>query len=209
MAFIEQIAYHLGRRDEDPNKELAARLVEAEIRDGIDEIAGYLHDKNKSIQSDCIAVLYHVGYLAPHLISKYAPAFIELLDSKTNRMVWGSMIALSTIAGEVPEAIWPHRQKILDLVETGSVITNVSGVRTLINLIRTGEAYYDGLIDDLLRLQSECRNIDFAKRAEEMAPAIRSEHREAFLKILTERKPQLSKNAQKRLDKVLRSFRKT
>ena len=121
-------------------------------------------------------------------------------------MVWGAMIALSTIAEEVPEKIWPHRERIKELIETGTVITNVSGVKTLINLSKAGGKYYDGLIDDLLRLQMDCRNVDFAKRAEDMWPAIGPAHRVAYKKILEERKPMLSNAAQKRLAKVMKNL---
>jgi hypothetical protein len=206
MGYIEMIAYHVGRRDEVPNQELAAILAKDENRKGIDEIAGYLNDKNKSIQSDCIKVLYEIGYVAPHLIAKHAEAFISQLDSRANRMVWGAMIALSTIAEEVPQIIWPHREKIKELIENGSVITNVSGVRTLINLSKSGNSFYDGLIEDLLRLQSECRNVDFAKRAEDMWPAIRSAHRDEYRRLLEKRKPDLSSAAQKRLSKVIQQL---
>ena len=199
MTYIEKIAYHLDRRDEVPNQELAALLAEEENQAGIAEIAGYLHDKNKSIQSDCLKVLYEIGYITPQLITKYSHSFIEQLESKNNRMVWGSMIALSTIAELVPEDIWPQREKIKGLIETGTVITNVWGVKTLINLSKAGERYYSVLVDDLFRLQKECRNVDFAKRAEEMEPAIQRGDRAVYREILEERLSSLSKSAQARL----------
>ena len=192
MAYVEKIAFHIGRRDEVPNQELAALLAKEENNAGIEEIAGYLNDKNKSIQSDCIKVLYEIGYINPQLIAKYAKEFIGLLESKTNRMVWGAMIALSTIAGEVPQEIWPYLEKIIELIEKGSVITHVWGVKTLINLSKAGDRFYDGLIDDLFRLQRNCRDVDFAKRAEDMCSAIRPVHRGTYKKLLEERKPEYS-----------------
>ena len=209
MTYIDKIAYHLGRRDEVPNQELAALLAQEENHAGIEEIASYLGDKNKSIQSDCIKVLYEIGYISPHLITKYAGTFIDLLSSKANRMVWGAMIALSTIAELVPEDLWSHRQRILDLIETGTVITNVSGVKTLINLSKAGDKYYDGLIDDLLRLQVDCRNVDFAKRAEDMWEVIKAEHRSSYKKLLEDRKTKLSNAAQKRLVRVINKLADT
>ena len=206
MTYIEKIAFHLGERGEVPNQELAALLAEGENRGGIAEIASYLDNKNKSIQSDCIKVLYEIGYISPHLITDYADTFIRLLDSKNNRMVWGAMIGLLTIAELVPEDIWPHRVKIRDLIETGSVITNVAGVKTLINLAKAGEPYYSSVIDDLLRLQKECRSVDFAKRAEEMCGVIQPEHVERYKQILEERLPTLSKAAQKRLARVIKNL---
>ena len=206
MTYIEKIAYHLGKRDEVPNQELAALLAKEENHKGIEEIASYLDDKNKSIQSDCIKVLYEIGYISPPLIAKYAETFIKFLGSKNNRMVWGSMIALATIAEITPEDILPHLDKIKDLIETGTVITNVWGVKTLINLSKAGEKYYDQLIDDLLRLQKECRSVDFAKRAEDMWDAIQPVHIEAYRQILEERKSSLSNAAQKRLARVIKKL---
>jgi hypothetical protein len=206
MAYIEKIAYHLGARDEVPNQELAALLAKEKNQAGIDEIAGYLHDKNPSIASDCLKVLYETGYLEPQLIAKYAGTFLELLDSKNNRMVWGAMIALATIAELVPELIWPQREKVKGLVETGTVITNVWGVKTLIGMSKAGEPYYRELIDDLMRLQKDCRDVDFAKRAEDMEPAIQPEHRAVYREILERRKAGLSKSAQNRLARVIKKL---
>lgn len=206
MTYIEKIAYHLGRRDEVPNQELAALLAKEENIAGIDEIASYLNDKNKSIQSDCLKVLYEIGYIAPHLIAKYVDTFIELLDSKNNRMVWGSMIALGAIAEVEPLEIWPHREKIKQAMETGSVITNDGGAKILIYLSRAGNQYYDESIDDLMHLQKECRDKDCAKHAEAMWQVIHPMHREAYKSLLEERKPALSNAAQKRLAKVIKQL---
>ena len=206
MTYIQKIAYHLERRDEVPNQELAGLLAEEENIKGIEEIASYLDDKNKSIQSDCLKVLYEIGYISPKLITKYAATFIKLLDSKTNRMVWGSMIALANIAEYVPEEIWPHRERILELIETGTVITNVWGVKTLINLSKAGDRYYDELKEELFRLQLDCRDVDFAKRAEEMSVVIRPGEQDAYREMLEARKSSLSKAAQTRLAKVIKKL---
>ena len=98
MTVINQIAFYQNRRDEVPNQELAHRLVEKEDHNGIQEIAGHLTDKNSAVASDCLKVLYEIGYLKPELIRKYSKEFLDLLNSRNNRMVWGAMIVLSTIA---------------------------------------------------------------------------------------------------------------
>ena len=61
----------------------------------------------------------------------------------------------------------------------------------------------DAESDDLLRLQRECRDVDFAKRAEDMEPAIQAGEREMDRKILEERKDSWSKSAQRRLARVI------
>jgi hypothetical protein len=65
MSVINQIAFYSGRRDEVPNQELAKKLAETRDREGLREIAAHLMDKNPSIQSDCLKVLYETGYLEP------------------------------------------------------------------------------------------------------------------------------------------------
>ncbi len=54
-------------------------------------------------------VLYEIGYLTPELIADYADDFLKLLRSKNNRMVWGGMIALATIAETKPREIWKNK----------------------------------------------------------------------------------------------------
>jgi hypothetical protein len=54
---------------------------------GIREIAENLCNKNKNVQSDCLKVLYEIGYINPELIAGYTGDFLKLLKSKNNRMI--------------------------------------------------------------------------------------------------------------------------
>ena len=108
MSALNKIAYFQNRRDEVPNQALARELAETKNKKGIQEIAENLEHKNPSVQSDCLKVLYEIGYLDPGLIADYVDEFLKLLKSKNNRMVWGSMIALATIAELKPGEIWKH-----------------------------------------------------------------------------------------------------
>jgi hypothetical protein len=96
MPVLNRIAYFQNRRDEVPNQELARELAGAKDRKGIREIARNLWHENSNVQSDCLKVLYEVGYLNPVLIARYVGDFLKLLKSSNNRLTWGSMIALST-----------------------------------------------------------------------------------------------------------------
>ena len=69
MSVLSKISYFQNRRDEVPNKKLAKTLAETENKAGIAELVANLKHKNKSVQSDCLSVLYHVGYVKPHLIA--------------------------------------------------------------------------------------------------------------------------------------------
>lgn len=98
MSVLIQIAFYQERRDEVPNQELAHKLAAAKDKAGIREIAENLWNKNKNVQSDCLKVLYEIGYIDSDLITDYVEDFLKLLNSKNNRMVWGVMIALGTFA---------------------------------------------------------------------------------------------------------------
>lgn len=205
--YIEEIAYHLGRRDEEPNKALSKKLADEKNRQGIKEIASFLKDKNKSIASDCIAVLYTIGYDDPSLITDYFDVFLDFLNSKNNRMVWGSMIGLAQIAKVMPDRVLKEKHLIIDKIETGTVITNVAGVEALVNIAACGEDYYKVLKPTLFDLQDSCRPIDFPKRAEMLLKVIPDNDLDAFIEILDERRDVLSKAGIKRMDKATKKRR--
>jgi hypothetical protein len=204
MNYINQIAYHLQRRDEVPNQELARKLAEEENIEGIKEIASYLKDKNKSIASDCLKVMYEIGYINPNLLIPYAEELIGFLKSKNNRMVWGGMIAIANLAKVIPERIIQELDSILEIIETGSVITNVWGVYTVINLADNG--YYDKLKDTLFKLQEQCRNVDYPKRAESMADVIAVNDKAEFIQLLENRLVHLTKAGALRTQKVIKKM---
>jgi hypothetical protein len=167
MDAIGRIAFHRGIRNEVPNQELARDLALSGDREGIRQIAEGLGDRNRSIASDCVKVLYEVGYIAPELVAEYGPAFVELLGSKVNRMVWGGMIALSTIAERESALVWKHRRAIMETIERGSVITEVSGLKALTRMAAANRRYRKEIEPFLLNYLSEGRPVDLPTRIEE------------------------------------------
>jgi len=125
MSTLDKIAFFQNRRDEVPNQLLAKELVATKDREGIREIAKNLENNNKNVRSDCLKVLYEIGYLEPGLIAGYGNDFLKLLKSKDNRMVWGAMISLATIADRRPKEIWAQIDDIIRITESGTVITLV------------------------------------------------------------------------------------
>lgn len=203
MEYINQIAYHKGIRNEEPNKLLAQLIVETENKDAIREISTYLKDTNKSIASDCIAVLYHVGYEKPELISDLYNEFKSLLTSKNNRMVWGAMIAISTIAKVEPNTVYKDKDLILSYISKGTVITQVWAVYALVNLCNV-EEYRSELLMPLLEILDQTRDIDFAKRSETIKPIVNLKYESKFKTILEKHISSLSKSAQNKVHKLLK-----
>jgi len=205
MTYIKEIAYYQEDRSEVPNQDLAVKLATGNNKEGLDEMATYLMDKNKSVASDCLKVLYEVSYINPSLIVDYFDTFRNLLNSKNNRMVWGSMIAISSIATVAPDKVYEIKDLILNKIETGSVITNVHGVYAIIHLA-SFDVYYYELKDILFELQRKCRPVDFAKRAESICEVVRENELGEFIDLLEKRIPELSNAAQKRVLKVIKKI---
>ena len=204
MTVINQIAYFQDRRDEVPNQELARRLVEMQDQAGIQEIAANLWHENPNVQSDCIKVLYEVGYLEPRLIAPYAGDFLKLLRSRHNRLVWGAMLALSTIADLAAEAIDPQRAAIQRAMEQGSVITVDAGVATLARLASTSAQRRQEIFPYLLEHLRTCRPKDAPQHAEKTALAVDASNRDEFIRMLEARLPHMSASQAARIKRVIK-----
>lgn len=208
MKYLGEIAFHKNRRDEVPNQELAALLAEKEDKSGIDEIADALADKNKSIQSDCIKVLYEIGYTKPELITSYAERFLYHLNSRNNRLVWGSMIALANVAALLPETIMDNFDFIKKKTDGGTVITHVWGIYVMINTCKAGAEYKDKLFPILLDYCRECRPVDFAKRIESVLEITDSNDFPLISTIVENKRDSLSETQYKRAERALKRYKK-
>jgi hypothetical protein len=205
MPGLEQIATFQDRRDERPNQELARDLAQRKDRAVIREIARNLSNPNKNIQADCIKVLYEVGYLNPALIADHAEEFLKLLKSRNNRLVWGGMIALATVAELKAPLIYAHRTDIQKAMEAGSVITVDNGVLALARAASKSPAYNRAIFPYLMKHLKTCRPKDVAQHAEKTLPAVRAADRARFIAVLTRRLTDLSGSGLARVKKVMRA----
>ena len=208
MSILNQIAYYQNRRDEVPNQELARRLVETQDRAGIQEIADNLWNKNPNVQSDCLKVLYEIGYLDPALVAPYAVDFVRLLDNRQNRLVWGAMIGLSTVADLAADTIDPHRKTIQAAMERGSVITVDAGVLTLAKLATTSDERRREIFPYLLQHLQTCRPKDVPQHAEKTAIAVDASNKAEFIATLERRLSDLSPSQSSRIRKVIKHLDK-
>lgn len=204
MSVLERIAFYQNRRDEIPNQELARELAQTRDMPGIQEIAENLRHKNSQIQSDCLKVLYEIGYLAPELIADYASDFLKLLKSRHNRLVWGGMIALSAIAEIAADEIYPYLADIQKTMQRGSVITIDAGIVTLAKLAGTNDERRRTILPYLLEHLRTCRPKDVPQHAEKILPAIDSENKGAFIAILEIRLEDMSAAQAARIKKVIK-----
>ncbi len=203
MTALERIAHFQGRRDDAPNQELARQLAAAGDRDGICEIAENLWSKNRSIQSDCIKVLYEVAYIDPALVAEYAEDFVRLLHSRNNRLVWGGMIALSAVAELRAPVVMAHLDEIERVIHTGTVITVDHGIQALARAASKNEKYAREVLPILVEHLRTCRLKDVPQHAERSLPAINAANKSRFIAVLNDRLPDLSGAALARLKKVI------
>ncbi|MBA3073137.1 MAG: hypothetical protein FP831_06055 [Anaerolineae bacterium] len=206
MSVLMKIAFYQGIRDEIPNQELARELASAKNADGVKEIAEHLWDKNANVSSDCIKVLYETGYIAPELIAPYAQDFIKLLHSKQNRLIWGAMIALSTIAPLAAADLFEKRDLLIKAISQGSVITQDGGIKTLAQVAAVDQVYLDELNPFLMNFLRTCRISDVPRHAEFIVPCVNDSNRHEFLTILQERLPHMTPSQAKRIIKLQKMF---
>jgi hypothetical protein len=206
MSVLNRIAFFQNRRDEVPNQQLAKELAETEDKAGIGEIAVNLQHKNPSVQSDCLKVLYEIGYLKPQLIVGYVEDFLGFLQSKNNRMVWGAMIALATVADRKPKEIYTQLALVTGAVDKGSLITVVWGVKVLAKVAATDSAYKQKIFPFLMAQLRKCIPRDVPMHAESILPAIDAGNKKEFLGILEARKPEMTPAQLARLRRVTKNL---
>lgn len=206
MAVLARIAHFQNRRNELPNQELARDLAARKDDAGIREIAENLWNKDKGIQADCIKVLYEIGYLQPALIAGFADDFVKLLKSRNNRLVWGAMIALGTVASLKADLIFAHLAEIQKAMNSGSVITVDNGVQVLALTASKGGKYNKAIFPYLMDHLKTCRPKDVAQHSEKSLPAVMdSSNKKEFIAVLETRMEDLSGSALARVRKVIKA----
>ncbi|WP_240758352.1 hypothetical protein [Lysinibacillus sp. SGAir0095] len=206
MSIVSRLASQLNRNDEVANIELAHELANAENHAGIEEIIENLSNKDKKIQNDCIKVAYEIGQVQPELISKYGLTFMELLNSRNNRLVWGAMTALATIAELASETLMAHLDTLKNAFETGSVITIDKGVLTLAKLATVSKENNEAIFPFLLQHLENCRPKEIPQHAESTLMAVTDEYKAEFLAVLQKREEELSAPQLKRVKKIVKAL---
>lgn len=204
MSILDRLACSQGRRDEALNQELARDLTERDDRDGIRELIANLRHTDQNVRSDCLKTLYEIGYLKAELIADYAEEFLQLLRDRNNRMIWGAMLALSTIAPLRADELYPQRQRIQEALTEGSVITVDNGVKVLAAVAAADDTYRVELLPYLFQHLQTCRPKDVPQHAEAIVRAVDGAQADAFVAVLERRLAVMSASQAARLWKVMR-----
>ena len=206
MSVLNELASVQGVRSDMPNQKLAKKLAESNNTKAMEELVANLTSNEKAIQSDCIKVLYEIGYIKPTLIAEYVNDFIKLLNSRNNRLVWGAMIALSTIAVIKPKEIYKEQEAIKAVIEKGSVITVDAGIKTLSGVAASNYKYNTELFPYLIELLQSCRPKSVAQYAESISVAVTDQNKMEFKEAVNARKDILNPSQLKRIEKLLKQL---
>lgn len=196
-----------GQKGNNANIALARQISLSGNKEAVKELVENLSHKDKNIQSDCIKTLYELGYLKPELIADYYSVFIRLLSSKNNRLVWGGMIALATIADLRHKEIFASIGEIMSAVHNGSVITVDNGIEILARLNKFDACFNttDPLLTDQLW---RCPIKQLPMYIEKSMISIDKRNKEIYLGLVEKRISECGNEAQqKRLVKLQKAIR--
>ena len=144
---------------------------------------------------------------AAFLIAPYYKTFGNLLESKNNRLVWGAMYALDSIASVNPSDICSILPAICKAIDKGSVITIDGGVSILAKLAAVNE-YTETAFPILLEQLKHCPAKQLPMYAEKSVKAINASNKSQFIYLIRGRYSEMDRDSQKkRLDKVLKNIK--
>ena len=203
---IERLACKLGRNDEIPNIELAEYLCQNNDAAGVMEIVEGFKGEDKAVANDCIKVLYEIGARKPELISDYASDFISRLYSKNNRLVWGSMTALSKIAEYNPKPVFEKLDAVVSALKNGSTITVDNSISVFAGICKANRDYAKEVLPIIMEHLQKCRPKEVAQHAERASICFDSENSHDFFEILKKRNQSLSEQQQVRVNRILKKL---
>jgi hypothetical protein len=207
---IEKIASSLGRSDDEPNVALAELLVKRKDAEGIREIAaeitGGVGEEDRAVASDCIKVLYEVGYRDPELILPHTELFLKCLKSRNGRLVWGACIALAQIADRAAGLLYDNLDAVMRAYETGGVIAVDNCVSIFAGIAKADARYEKKVFPIILGHLKSCRPKEVAQHAERASSCVNAKNAPIFKAVLMGRYESLPEPQKKRVDKLLRNI---
>ncbi|MDO8360354.1 MAG: hypothetical protein Q7T08_09980 [Devosia sp.] len=204
MSILDQLASALGRNDEQPNIALAETLAAKPDAEAVAELVEALSAGTAAQKSDAIKVLYELGERRPEAVADHAAAFIALLGSRNNRLVWGAMHAVASVTPLRAKEVAAALPAILAAADKGSVIAKDHAMSILSRLALAG--YASALPILLDRLETAAPN-QFPMYCEMALPAVTPAHRARFRAILEGRLAKIEQKAKRaRVEKVLRKL---
>lgn len=121
-------------------------------------------------------------------------------------MVWGAMIALSTIANLKGDDLYKHLEILIKVMEDGSVIAVDHVVKILAVLASQNEDYNTKIFPVLLNHLRSCRPKELNQHAESIMLAVNKKNQDSFIKVLREREGDLTPSQFKKINKLYKKL---
>ena len=204
----QQLASALGRKDEQPNIDLAIAIVDKNDYQAVVALIELIQGKNKDYQNDSIKVLYELGERNPELIADFIPQFMAFLSSKNNRLQWGSMAALKSLVKTQEAALYAELESLQEAANKGSVITKDNFIGILVSLMGNLD-YHDKAFDYLIKQLESCPTNQLPMYAEMALSQINQSTKTVFVDTLSARLDEIEKESKKkRVLKVIQKLNK-
>ncbi len=206
MSVLDHLSSARGHSDNSANIALAERLAtskdRAAVTTAIGELVAHMQDPDRRRSGDCIKVLYEIGNRNPRLIGEHHAALLALLEHRNQRLVWGAMQALASIAEQRPTELVAALDRIVPAMNGGSVIASDAGAELLARLCAL-DAHRDAAEPLLLEHLWQCPIKQLPQYLEKAQRCIRPDSLEAYLAVLDTRLPECTRESQaKRLQKI-------
>lgn len=206
MPIIELLASSQGSRSSAANIALAEEIASSGNADAVAELISLLKHTDRNIQGDSVKTLYETGYRNPELIAPYYADFLDLLTNRNNRLVWGGMVALTTIAHIRHKELYKSLDLIMDTIHKGSVITIDCGVEILAKLNHY-ETYHNTTDPLLMEQLLKCPIKQLPTYAGKTLEHLGKHSHEGYKNIISNRLNECEKESQrKKLEKMLKSL---
>jgi len=202
----ELILESIKRRDEKANIELAVLISTANDSKSVSKLFELLNNSKKEFQYDCIKTIYEIGARNPELISPHLNELLPYLKNKNNRLVWGAMTSISSVASMIPTKIFHVLPEIIDGSERGSVIAKDHAMKILRTLAEV-KKYQNEIIPlmlEQLQLAPDNQFPSYALLISEVIDELNSNH---FVQIISDRIKTIETESKiKTLNKILKSL---
>ena len=207
LDIIDRFSSSQGRRDQGPNQELAAEIVEQKDLTLLGKVLEVI-DLNPSerIVNDAVMTLMAISEQDPNLLATSVPIWLDLLKSRSNRQVWGSMVILSHLAPLKYSELRQHLLLILESMDMGSVVGRDHGYSILCEFYRhdKDKEIWPLMTEQLLKSPPN----QFGQYIEKTMEVLRKQDREELIRILEIRLDELDHpNHRKRALKNLKQLR--
>jgi hypothetical protein len=205
MTILYKLASSLGRRDAEPNHKLAQQIIIRMDALSVAELIDNTASKIENIQADCVEVLSEIAKYKPELIIEYDSFFIHLLGNRNRNLVLGSLAVLDYVTKWKPDSIYNNLPKILEVADSGLLISKEHGFSVLLQLILIEKYSYE--VSRLILVQFKtCAIVLVIRYAEKVQELILDAYKADFVKVLELRMSEIDNNIKRdKIQKVILS----